>query len=71
MKVIKDTPISDRKGRAGRRVTVELDAGDKLIAISPDAMYRLGYPHEDVVSGHTLADAVLTTWCSLEQKWVE
>jgi hypothetical protein len=71
MKIIKDTPISDRKGRAGRRVLVELDADDKLIAISPGAMYKLGYPHEDIVGGHVLADVKLTTWCSLEQKWIE
>ena len=50
-------------------VTVEINAGDKLIAINDDRYYQLGDPLNDVVSGHLIADVKEVTWCSIEQKW--
>lgn len=66
MKILKDVIV---KGK--RHVLVEVDANEKLIAINEDAYYKLGEPmHEEVFAGHILADASLTCWCSIEQKWI-
>lgn len=68
MKIISQT---DKTG--GRiRVVLELAPHEKLVVIDPDAHYKLGEPmHEDVFAGHILADATPTTWCSIEQKWID
>lgn len=39
--------------------------------VKEHAHYRLGYPIEDVVAGHIIADARRVNWCSLEQKWID
>jgi hypothetical protein len=67
MKILKlEPPTAARK----QRVTVELDQGERLIAVSNYGFYRLGHPMEDVLAGHIIVDAVPVSWCSIEQKWV-
>lgn len=67
MKIISSTQLKNGK----RRVVLEIDPNEKIIAVQPDAHYKLGYPLEDVVPSHVLAEAVQTSWCCLDQKWVE
>lgn len=62
--------ISDKTVKGKRRVTVELNDGEKLVAVHPNAFYRLAYPVEDVVSGDIIADCDHVVWCNAEQKWV-
>lgn len=63
--------IRERINRHGRReVTVELDSGEHLQALKPDAFYRTSHPHEEVVAGHIIIDCEHVTWCSLGQEWV-
>jgi len=66
MKVIKET-----EARGKRRITVELDEGETLVALRDEGHYRLGYPHDDVVAAHVVTEAVPVMWCSLEQKWID
>lgn len=75
MKILKEACV---KGK--RRVTVELAegenivshfAGTALVAIEPDAFYKLGEPMNDVMQGHILTNAVPTTWCPIGQKWLD
>ena len=53
-----------------RHMLVELDPKEKLMTIDEDGYYKTGYPHEEVVGGHVIAEAVPVTWCSLGQEWV-
>lgn len=53
-----------------RRITVDLAPCEELIVIRSGAHYMLGYPVEDVVASHILADATEVTWCSASQEWV-
>lgn len=63
--------IREKTNKQGKRiVTVELDSGEHLQALKPDAFYRTGYPQEEVVQGHILIDCNQVTWCSLGQEWV-
>lgn len=66
MKTISEKPIMH--GR--RRVIVELDANEVLLAVNEDAYYELGEPMDDVMQGHILSKARLTCWCPIEQKWI-
>ena len=52
------------------RLTVDIDPGEKIMAIREDSFYELGYPVEEVVQSHIIQNAHLVTWCPLEQKWV-
>ena len=52
------------------RVTLDLDPGEKLIAIRPDSFYKLGYPFQETVQSHIIEDAQQVTWCPLGQEWV-
>ncbi len=55
-----------------RRLIVELDADEHLVAFRADDFYKLGYPLDDeVVRGDNLIDATPVTWCVVSQKWVE
>ena len=66
MKTVRETTTKAGK----RQVTVELDAGETLIAVKEDAYYELGEPlHGDVLDGHILANVQRVSWCSIEQKW--
>jgi hypothetical protein len=53
-----------------RRITVELDEGEEIIAVRPNAFYKLGYPFEEVVPSHVLDGAQQVTWCCIGQEWV-
>jgi hypothetical protein len=66
MKTIMDRPT---KSGARRRVVVELEPGEKLLAVRDDGYYTLGQPMEDVVPGHVISEALETHWCPAEQKW--
>ena len=64
--------LNERIVQGKRRVTVELDAGESLIALNDDKLYMLGEPWDDeVLYGHTLLASVEVTWCSVEQKMVK
>lgn len=62
--------ISDKTVRGKRLVTVELHDGEKLVAVHPNAYYRLAEPVEEVFSGDIIADCDHVVWCNVEQKWV-
>ena len=68
MKVIKDE-IATLKRR--RRVTVELDHDDQLMAFKENRYYRLAGQLDDVVGGYYITESEPVMWCSIEQKWVE
>lgn len=53
-----------------RRVTVDVDPGEELMALRPDSFYKLGYPFQETVQTHIIQDAVQVTWCPLGQEWV-
>lgn len=67
MKVIKDE-IATLKRK--RRVTVELDHGETLMAFNDNQHYRLSYPLDDVVRGEYITMSEHVVWCSLEQRWI-
>lgn len=58
------------KSTGKRRITVELDRDEDIIAIRPDAHYKTGYPLEDVITGHIILDSVPVMWCPIGQEWV-
>lgn len=68
MKVLNDQMATLKRKR---RVTVELNPGEILIAINERVHYRLGEPLDDVLPGHMLSCAVPVLWCPVEQRWVE
>lgn len=61
--------VINKQGK--QRITVVIEADEQLIAINPDLFYKLGYPIEDVMQGHILAESVPVVWCSIEQKWID
>lgn len=65
MKTISTT----QKPNGKRRVTVELDAGETLLAVRDGAHYKLGHPVEEVMAAHILVDSQKVTWCSASQEW--
>jgi hypothetical protein len=62
MKVLKAVPV---KNTSRVRITLEVDSSQKLVAIRPEAYYRLGQPLEDVVSGDLITEAEQV----IGQKW--
>ena len=54
-----------------RHALVELDPGENIIGYQKSRYYKLGYPNEEIVTGHVLDEAVPVTWCSVQQEWVE
>lgn len=63
--------ISCKTLKSGKfHVTLEIDPGEKLMAIREDSFYKLGYPFEEVVQSHIIQDAHQVTWCPLGQEWV-
>lgn len=60
---------TDRHGK--RRVTVELEAGEELLAVKSGSHYRLGHPVEDVVTGNIISECTPVMWCVVTQKWVD
>lgn len=66
MKIVKSVTKNGVK-----RVTVDVQPGEQLVAVEPSQHYRLGYPLDDqVIHANHIQDAVLVTWCSAEQKWI-
>lgn len=53
-----------------RRVTLELEPGEELLAVRDGAHYELGAPVDDVIASHVLSATREVSWCSAEQKWV-
>lgn len=53
-----------------RRVVMELEAREELLAVRDGAHYQLGDPLDDVVPSHILGAAKEVSWCAVEQKWV-
>jgi hypothetical protein len=66
MKITKDFTRKD----GVRTVTVQLAAGEELIAINDDSYYRLGGQLDEVVGGYCITEGRRVVWCSIEQKWV-
>jgi hypothetical protein len=56
-----------------RHVLVELTKSDPMPIRPPheDYHYRVGYPMNDVISGHILKEMKLVFWDSRSQKWVD
>ena len=67
MKVTKDYTRKD----GVRTVTVQLAAGEKLMAFKDDSYYRLGGQIDEVVGGYCIIQGKRVYWCSIEQKWVD
>ena len=67
MKITKDFTRKD----GIRTVTVQLAAGERLMAFNEDSYYRLGGQLDDVVGGDCIIGSPCVYWCSIEQKWVD
>lgn len=61
--------LSVKTVRGKRRVTVELEDDELLLAIVPEAYYRTGDPHDDIVQGNHIANSTRVVWCVVEQQW--
>lgn len=66
MRTITEKTLANGK----RRVTLELDPGERLLSVRDGAHYKLGYPVEDIVAVHVLETSTEVTWCSASQEWV-
>lgn len=54
-----------------RRITVDVDAYELLVAVKPDSFYRLGEPlNSEVILGDIIANLCPVQWCSAVQEWV-
>ena len=67
MRITKDYTRKD----GVRTVTVQLAAGERLMAFEEDSYYQLGGQIDDVVAVHCIIEGKRVYWCSIEQKWVE
>lgn len=67
MTTIKDVTLSNGK----RRLTLELDPGEQLIRLRPNAFYRLAYPCDEVLPTYVLDSIHRVHWCPIEQKWID
>ena len=63
--------VSDKTVNGKRRVLVELDKNENIVAFRDDAFYRLGQPMDEVLPAHILVEAIPVSWCPLEQKWLD
>jgi hypothetical protein len=62
--------MTERINKRGKRVvTVELDAGEKLIGIKDGCYYRLGGQIDDIVQSHVITELEQVYWCSITQDW--
>lgn len=62
---------AQRSNKAGKRVlTVEIDDNETLMAVRPDAHYKLGAQIGDIVVGSAIEEAEPVIWCSIEQSWI-
>lgn len=53
-----------------RKITVELQPDEKLVAVKSGGYYKLSRL-EDVVQSDVLTDARRVYWCDIAQGWVE
>lgn len=67
MKILKDEQATPKRAR---RVLVELQPDEKLMAFKDDYFYRLGGQVDDVVQGHVITESDHVVWCSIGQEWV-
>lgn len=67
MKILKDEQATPKRAR---RVLVELQPDEKLMAFRDDCFYRLGGQVDDVVQGHVITESDHVVWCSVGQEWV-
>lgn len=65
MKLLSQTQKSNGK----RRVVVELDADEEIMAFKNGAHYKLGHPVCEVMAAHIITEAECVTWCSASQEW--
>jgi hypothetical protein len=63
--------ISEKEVGRTKRLVVELQPGEKLVAIYPDSFYKMGEPHDDIVRGDHIIDADQVSWCVVEQRWAK
>ena len=61
--------LNERTVKGKRRLVVELEDNEALISIVPEAYYRMGQPHEDIVQGNHVCNAERVAWCVVEQAW--
>ena len=66
MKTIKDEPATLKRGR---RVTVELQPGEQLMAFKDEYFYRLGGQVDEIMQGHVITESEHVVWCSIGQEW--
>lgn len=62
--------LSERITKGKRIVTVELAAGEDLVAIVPGRYYQLGDPHKEVIPAERILEAQCVVWDDLGQKWI-
>ena len=67
MKTIKDEPATPKRGR---RVTVELQPGEQLMAFRDNGYYKLGGQVDEIMQGHVITESYQVMWCSIGQEWV-
>lgn len=65
MKIVSTKELASGK----RRVVVELDANETLMAFKNDAHYKLGHPIREVMAAHIITEAERVTWCPIGQEW--
>lgn len=64
--------ISEKIVKGKRRITVEVETDETILAFDQNKHYRLGYPLEDdVLQADRLLNSVPVFWCDIEQKWVD
>lgn len=62
--------ISTKALKNGKfRTTVDINPGEKLIAVNEDRFYQLGGSVDDVHRGHVLTETKEVYWCGITQEW--
>ena len=69
MKTIHTRTLKD--GRVHVLIELAKNEAMPVAGVKDNVHYKLGYPIEDVVAGHIIANARRVYWCSLEQKWID
>lgn len=59
--------MADEKGI---RTVIYLKPGESVLVVKEDSYYKLGYPVEDIMLGHTLKETTLVSWDELSQQWI-
>lgn len=61
--------LNERTVKGKRRLVVELEDNEVLTTFVPEAYYRMGNPHDDIVQGNHICNAERVDWCVVEQAW--